>query len=75
MPQQQEPSSDAATTVEALGGNFVNVAAKMREAAVDLDFLRSLTGQDLEETLADLGVKDRLSRRRLVYALKLEGSA
>ncbi|KAJ8598273.1 hypothetical protein CTAYLR_005994 [Chrysophaeum taylorii] len=63
---------EAAAAVEALGGTFVPIAAKMRQARIDGPFLRTLSKTDLDETFADLGAVDRLSRRRLAYELGLD---
>lgn len=64
---------EAAAVVENLGGSFVPIAEKMREARIDGPFLRAMNKTDLEETLIDLGAVDRLSRRRVAYELGLEG--
>eukprot|EP00633_Aureoumbra_lagunensis_P010299 CAMPEP_0197307996 /NCGR_PEP_ID=MMETSP0891-20130614/6140_1 /TAXON_ID=44058 ORGANISM="Aureoumbra lagunensis, Strain CCMP1510" /NCGR_SAMPLE_ID=MMETSP0891 /ASSEMBLY_ACC=CAM_ASM_000534 /LENGTH=665 /DNA_ID=CAMNT_0042791963 /DNA_START=41 /DNA_END=2038 /DNA_ORIENTATION=+ len=75
LPQKKALSvEEAAQIVEALGGNFVAIATKMREARIDTKFLNSLHGTELEETLVDLGATDRLSRRRLIYELKLDAA-
>ena len=58
-----------AARIEALGPAYVDIAAKFKECGCDGDFLAEMSESQLEETLTDLGVTNRVHQRRLKYAL------
>lgn len=56
---------DIAAVVEQLGKHYTEIANAIRENGVDGAFLETLNSTELQETLDDLGVTNRLHRRVL----------
>ena len=64
-PLTQLTHEEVASTVEKLGKHYSEAAKSIRDNAVDGAFLDGLSPTEIEETLDDLGIENRLHRRVL----------
>ncbi|KAJ1461389.1 hypothetical protein M885DRAFT_507355 [Pelagophyceae sp. CCMP2097] len=62
---------DVAHLISSISPAFDLYGSKITELAIDGVFLASLAADELEETLVDLGVENRLQRRRILFELGL----